>query len=459
MRREACRGLNRDLVHSLRFDRQESMLQVGFPKLRAPASWTHFNILRQWLAHCDAKHKDCLSPQDGPLLTRPIDLGTKENPCIRLLETKYGARLQYIAISHPWGQGPHFRTLRSNIEEHKECIFMEKLPKMFRDVGADGDFDEEARRMEDIFSSAYCVLAASSATGAADGLLTPRKDRKFLYLANEGQPGLYVCQFMDDFNEHVLNGPLIKRGWQTYWECGGRIRCETLTRMDNKLASFLGDPNFPSKISDDKSDRGERIRFYEDLYRQYCRFAFTRISDSPIARSRLQRSLLWQRGSEIASLQRIVFALERDMRVPSWSWMAYDGGIDFLVPPEGGADHQAGAQRCHTGDGAAMVELDVNARGFRMGSLEDNAFKIVYDVPNPSRSEGDIMAKKCVLVGKMAAGSRKVDDTTHYVLVIGPKPMPSITRDRTYERVRVGYMAGRFIDLGPPGPRALVKVW
>ncbi|KAK3335921.1 hypothetical protein B0T19DRAFT_23134 [Cercophora scortea] len=207
--------------------------------------------------------------------------------------------------------------------------------------------------------------------------------------------------------------------------------------MDNKLASFLGDPNFPSKISDDKSDQGERIRFYEDLYRQYSRLAFTRISDRTIAiaglekrlirdlgcnggfgvfddkRSLLQRSLLWQRGSEVVSLHRIVSTPESDMCVPSWSWMAYDGSIDFLVPPEGGvewmageihspwADHQVGAQRWHTGDGAATVELDVKARGFRMGSLEDNHFKIVYDAPNPSRTEGDIEAMKCVLVGKI----------------------------------------------------------
>ncbi|KAK3335920.1 hypothetical protein B0T19DRAFT_23133 [Cercophora scortea] len=118
----------------MRFDRQESMLKlnesaapvlsicrspVGLPKLPAPGGQTHFDILRQWLAHCDEKHKDCLPPRDGPLPTRLIDLGTKETPCIRLFETKHGAKLQYIALSHPRGQGPHFCTLRSNIEEHK----------------------------------------------------------------------------------------------------------------------------------------------------------------------------------------------------------------------------------------------------------------------------------------------------------------------------------------------------
>lgn len=103
--------------------------------------------------------------------------------------------------------------------------------------------------MEDVFSSAYCVLAASSANGQSDGFLKPREDRKFLTFLREGLPPVYICQFIDDFAQHVLEGPLNKRGWvlqeralarrtiyftdtQTYWECGDGVRCETLTKMN-----------------------------------------------------------------------------------------------------------------------------------------------------------------------------------------------------------------------------------
>ena len=102
--------------------------------------------------------------------------------------------------------------------------------------------------MEDVFSSAYCVLAASSANGQEDGFLNPRKENDFITFEKDGQP-LYVSRFMDDFNTHVLDGPLSKRGWvlqeralahrtifftdrQTYWECGEGVRCETLIKMD-----------------------------------------------------------------------------------------------------------------------------------------------------------------------------------------------------------------------------------
>ena len=102
--------------------------------------------------------------------------------------------------------------------------------------------------MEDVYSSAYCTLAASSAKNPNDGFLVPRKDNKFLTFHMNGFP-VYVSRFMDDFEKHVLQGPLSKRGWvmqeralarrtifftdrQTYFECGEGVRCETLAKME-----------------------------------------------------------------------------------------------------------------------------------------------------------------------------------------------------------------------------------
>ena len=174
-------------------------------------------------------------------------------------------------MSHPWGTGEHFCTFQSNVEDYRRGISFEKLPATFQHAiittrelglqhlwidsiciiqGDDGDFGQEAKRMEDMFSSAYCVLAASSAKGQNDGFLKKRmQERKYLTFEQEGKPTVYVCSFIDDFNEHVLESPLSKRGWvlqeralahrtiyftdvQTYWECGGGVRCETLTKTD-----------------------------------------------------------------------------------------------------------------------------------------------------------------------------------------------------------------------------------
>lgn len=178
--------------------------------------------------------------------------------------------MKYLALSHPWGvQTPYFCTYRTNYEDHLKRIDFEKLPSTFQNAitmsralgvqhlwidsiciiqGEDGDFNEESKNMEDVFSSAYCVLAASSANGQYDGFLKPREARKFLTIVRDGLPPTHVCRFIDDFGKHVIEGDLNKRGWvlqeralarrtiyftskQAYWECGDGVRCETLTKM------------------------------------------------------------------------------------------------------------------------------------------------------------------------------------------------------------------------------------
>lgn len=105
--------------------------------------------------------------------------------------------------------------------------------------------------MEEVFSSASCVIAASSAEGQSDGFLNEREgaSREFVTFERQGHAPFYICRCVDDFKQHVLESPLSKRGWvmqervlarrtiyftghQTYWECGEGVRCETLTKME-----------------------------------------------------------------------------------------------------------------------------------------------------------------------------------------------------------------------------------
>lgn len=243
-------------------------LQIGFPQLPVAGSGAYFELLRQWMRDCDTTHTNCESPNIFSFPTRLIDVGTSSSPVLRLYETQQGDRMNYFALSHPWGKKPHFCTFPGNIDQFKKSINFDDLPTTFQHAvtvtrelqlrylwidsiciiqGPEGDFNEEAKRMEDIFSQAYCVLAASSAFGQSDGFIKPRKPRKCLPFQQDGQ-NIYVCEFIDDFNQHVLNSPLSQRGWvlqervlarrtiyftdtQTYWECGGGVRCETMMKM------------------------------------------------------------------------------------------------------------------------------------------------------------------------------------------------------------------------------------
>jgi len=102
--------------------------------------------------------------------------------------------------------------------------------------------------MEDVYSGAYCVLAASRVNSHSSGFLRPRNERDYVELRDENGTSFYICETIDNFNNHVLEGALNQRGWvlqehalarrtifftehQTYWECGDGVRCETMTKM------------------------------------------------------------------------------------------------------------------------------------------------------------------------------------------------------------------------------------
>lgn len=242
-----------------------------------------FEIARLWLQDCDSTHEQCRGHQSAAPPTRLIEVGVHGTTSLKLIETSETPPQdeRYVALSHPWGEKtlhPPFCTWRTNvlgdghdIDSFKQAIPFDNMPATFQNAvivtralgvryiwidsiciiqGTDGDFNEEASRMEDVFSGAYCVLAASRATGMHDGFLGERRRRRdfVTFARHANEKPFYVCEPIDDFSQDVLESPLNKRGWvlqeralarrsvyftetQMYFECGEGIRCETLTRM------------------------------------------------------------------------------------------------------------------------------------------------------------------------------------------------------------------------------------
>jgi hypothetical protein len=179
---------------------------------------------------------------------------------------------KYIALSHQWGppgQNRKFCAYKTNIQDFKQNIDINRLPKTFQDavhitrsLGVQylwidslciiqddlNDWKQESKLMEQVFSSAYCTIAASCARGSDDGFLKPRPERRGITLLNpQSHAPFYLYECIDDFRIHVDQGELNMRGWvlqertlsrrtiyfskwQTYWECGEGVRCETLTK-------------------------------------------------------------------------------------------------------------------------------------------------------------------------------------------------------------------------------------
>ncbi|KAI0468300.1 HET-domain-containing protein [Xylaria cf. heliscus] len=517
-------------------------IQIGFPELPQPNTNLFFSLLRFWLQDCDEKHEGCRTPKPATLPTRLIDVGTTKSPKLHLLETgemKF-SRQRYIALSHPWGdqeKHPPFSTLRKDpsgqgreLEKFKKAIPYDQLPPTFRDAvittralnirflwidslciiqGEDGDFNEESKRMEDVFSSAYCVLAASRATGQHDGFLQPTSPRKYITFQGRGKGPFYVCENIDDFSGDVLEGSLNTRGWvlqeralarrtiffterQAYFECGQGVRCQSLTKMHNNMADFLGDPNFPNKAI--SVPRGLRIRYFQDLFKQYSRLNFTHIEDRPFAieglESRLRsaygtdgaygifddglgkglfhRSLLWQRGEDNPRLwfSRIVFPIARRVTVPTWSWMAYQGGIDYVDPPfdqtvwekndirpPGIKSNAVKNKADNSLQNDSKMELLATARGFNVAGHQDGEVKLMYDT---EKNKSDGMRQQCVVVAKSKEG-KTPQEKKYYVLLVSPLSSSVDNSDNIYERVGAGVMFGRLINFNEPGKEVRIR--
>ncbi|RMJ13787.1 hypothetical protein CDV36_006531 [Fusarium kuroshium] len=531
--------LPRDLTSTSEF-------QIGLPELPQPGSDQFFQIIRHWLQDCDENHGDCQLTHEPRLPTRLIDLGSLEYPILRLVETLHGEvapNSQYIALSHRWGDTSKHRPFCTRLKDtsgrghdlecFKKLIPFDQVPQTFRDAiettrrlgvrylwidslciiqGDDGDFGTEAKRMEDVFSCAYCVIAASRASNQLEGFLGKRPERKFLATRQGALAGghgntIYICEGIDDFGHHVLNGDLNRRGWvlqeralarrtvyfadmQTYFECGQGVRCETLARTKNRSEDLLGDAKFPNRALRTTS-RGLKIRYFQDLYRRYSRLEFSHIQDRPVAIAGLEnrlrgayckqggfgifddgpghgllhRSLLWQRSTDEdgqEAMELIDFSEHPKRAPPTWSWMAFKGAIDYIDPPFQKVEWEkreveppwsvtaGGSDKSHN-----SRHLKVVAREFNVARRQPGEVDLVYDTPERKPSS-DGQRPMCVVVAR-EKGGKSAMEKRYYVLLVSGTPEMASSSQKVFTRLGVGSMLGKYIELEQNGQAGVVR--
>lgn len=150
--------------------------------------------------------------------------------------------------------------------------------------------------------------------------------------------------------------------------------------------------------------------------------------------------------------------------------MAYAEGIDFLDLPLGDvtwlpreiispwADGPAEGDSLWLSEGSTngFLEISVRARDFRADQItqDGDVYSIFRDVPDPTRTED--AKTMCVLMGKVRDRGKPDKQLVHCVLFVGPRGVRTPRGEQPYERVGVGFLTGRFIDLDTPG--MLVKM-
>ncbi|KAF4634210.1 hypothetical protein G7Y89_g3912 [Cudoniella acicularis] len=388
--------------------RRSKSIPPGLPGFLQSGSPLHFELIKEWVrlcneGKCSQRGACCPEPDRDLMPTRVIDVGNGPTaPLILTNKDKIGRGERYVALSHCWGKPTEeekgWSTTCENKERRAQGFPDTELPQTFQDAirvtrelsqrylwidslciiqDDPGDWDTESKKMKAVFKNAYCTIAATSAEDSTKGFLNrplKEEDSQYVTVPKSSHGKVYVCTSIDDFPGDVEEGLLNKRAWvlqeralsrrtihftkrQTYWECGGGVRCETLTYMRNAKLSFLSDPEFPRSII--RRSLPARIKLFQSLFTDYSNLDITYPTDRPVAIDSLatvlaealhtnvrygifecflHQSLLWQRAQNI-SLRQISYPAGK--APPSWSWMAYcnansennetdDGQIQYL---------------------------------------------------------------------------------------------------------------------------------
>ncbi|KAH8593154.1 heterokaryon incompatibility protein-domain-containing protein [Bisporella sp. PMI_857] len=474
--------------------------QPSLSRISQTESPPYLALLLQWLQACDKSHGCKSSANFWP--TRVIYVGDSEFPVLELWETKSKQErlhkdVDYVALSYRWGPRPtnkekkQFCTTSENYDQQLENLTIDKALKTFchavevtralrkkylwidalciiqtTEDRKSSDWDTEAKLMEEVFGSAYCTIAATSAENWKEGFLEPELLHDFCRqrLGNN---------LLKNFQNDVDAGPLNKRAWVLqervlsrrtihftrnciYWTCGFGLASENSGRIiiPTGPGRLYLDPNFPSCFNGSAYTYTAAIKAIQSLFEKYAQSVLSEKPDREVAISGLlkrmegvlktecrfgifarflSRLLLWRRPDGTDSNE----SDYKGLALPSWSWMTYTR-ISFPSAESLQVPVDANLKFDPERKNVLLVQVrELQLQNCKQNNQESNYFVLDAEPKKVSFDTTNCSAWQCVVIA--TANGNEQDTTCHILLV-------KKTSGIQYERVGLGKIKARYVS-------------
>lgn len=229
----------------------------------------NINAMKRWISTCRSSHSRCSTWTPGKkgrhLPTRILDVA---NGTLRLHEPLDSEEDEYLALTYCWGDGNPYKTIKSNLDQHRAGFPLSALPPAlqdavhltralgFRYIWIDAlcivqddrkDWLREASMMKAVYTQAFLTISLDTLADTTTRFLgVKRSDRHDLRVTlpwvrdtvhtrsedggQDNHPGaldgsmqnlsvadeptnIYVLPRFRSFGEEISASPLAKRGW------------------------------------------------------------------------------------------------------------------------------------------------------------------------------------------------------------------------------------------------------
>ncbi|KAH6869161.1 heterokaryon incompatibility protein-domain-containing protein, partial [Thelonectria olida] len=372
--------------------------------------------VRAWLNDCLTNHGDCSLTRRGLAggFTGPTRLLEIRNQGekVRVRAMVRSRPVQYLTLSHCWGQSTHCKLLSTNLQQYQQFIPTSHLSRTFREAilftaalgfsylwidalciiqDSASDWQAECKIMGDIYAHSVLNIAATASRDGDGGLFrSPRGSPPcVIHFQNEdSRPFIFLTHDELDYYKRIDSAPLASRAWvlqerllsprtvhftsnQVFWECYSSCDAEILpdTIFPEASNDHLGKTIIVEKYSQGASNSLHCT--WARLVRSYTQCQLTFGRDKLPAISALASRLASQWGLEPGSYLSGLWkeSLVGDLlwssssnnssicaeRAPSWSWVRLNGQIYTGKSPTQCHISILSANTCTVGDPFGMA--------------------------------------------------------------------------------------------------------